>query len=70
MILLADPTDLDSLRLRSEFLEMPGLAITIRQTARLVGVRTDRAAEMLDALEHEGFLTHERDGTYHRPSAA
>jgi hypothetical protein len=69
MIVLAEPTDLDSLRLRNEFLEMPGLAVTIRQAARLVGVRTERAADMLDALEHEGFLTHEQDGTYHRPSS-
>ena len=68
MITTAESTDLDALRLRSEFLEMPGLAITIRQTARLVGVRTERAATMLDELEHEGFLTHESDGTYHRPN--
>ncbi|HZR25684.1 MAG TPA: hypothetical protein VFA59_18950 [Vicinamibacterales bacterium] len=57
------------MRLRSEFLEMPGLAITIRQTARLVGIRTERAANMLDALQHEGFLTRDPNGTYHRPSA-
>jgi DNA-binding IclR family transcriptional regulator len=63
------PTDLDTLRLRSEFLEMPGLAITVPQTARLVGVRASRAATMLVELEHEGFLTHDPDGTYHRISA-
>jgi hypothetical protein len=66
MIALAEPTDLDTLRLRNEFLEMPGLTVTIPQAARLFGVRRDRAADMLDALEHEGFLIHDQHGAYHR----
>jgi hypothetical protein len=66
MIALAEPTDLDTLRLRNEFLEMPGLTVTIPQAARLFGVRRDRAADMLDALEHEGFLIHDKHGAYHR----
>jgi DNA-binding IclR family transcriptional regulator len=66
MIALAEPTDLDTLRLRNEFLEMPGLSVTIPQAARLFGVRQDRAATMLGTLEHEGFLRHDKDGAYRR----
>jgi hypothetical protein len=66
MIALAEPTDLDTLRLRNEFLEMPGLSVTIPQAARLFGVRHDRAREMLGALEHEGFLIHDAHGAYRR----
>ncbi len=66
---LADPIDLDTLRLRSEFLEMPGLTITVLQAARLVGVRTGRAAEILDVLADEGFLVRDQRGAYHRRSS-
>jgi DNA-binding IclR family transcriptional regulator len=66
MITVAAPTDLDALRLRSEFLAMPGLTITVDQTARLVGVRRDHAAHILDELVHEGFLMHDDGGMYRR----
>ena len=36
---LARPVDGDLLRLRTEFLAMPGLCLTARQTARLLSVR-------------------------------
>ncbi len=62
----AAPVDQDALRLRSEFLEMPGLAVTVSQTARLFGVRLDHAAEMLDQLEREGFLIRDDLGSYRR----
>lgn len=65
MIVTGTPIERDALRLRNEFLEMPGLAFTVQQAARLFGVRLDHAAEMLDALEHEGFLTHDDRGMYH-----
>jgi hypothetical protein len=40
MIVAATPTELDSLRLRNEFLEMPGLTISVPQVARpAVGAR-------------------------------
>jgi Mn-dependent DtxR family transcriptional regulator len=70
MTVLQDtPIDRDSLRLRNEFLEMPGLAVTVPQAARLFGVRLDHAAHMLDHLEREGFLTHDRDGAFRRSRA-
>ena len=62
MIAPAEPIDLDTLRLRSEFLDMPGLTITVAQAARLAGVRAARAAEILDLLADEGFLARDEQG--------
>jgi hypothetical protein len=66
MIMLAEPTDLDALRLRNEFLALPGLKVTPAQTARLLGIRLDHAVAILSGLEHEQFLTHADDGSYRR----
>ena len=66
MIALSEPTDRDTLRLRSEFLSMPGLSVTVHQTARLVGVRLEHARDMLDLLERERFLVRDADGMYRR----
>jgi len=66
MILLGDPVDLDTLRLRHEFLSMPGLTITLPQAARLLSVRLEDARAMLDELAQEGFLECESDGQYRR----
>ena len=67
MIVLEDtPIDRDSLRLRNEFLEMPGLSVTVPQTARLFGVRLDHAIDMLERLEREGFLMRDPDGAFRR----
>ena len=71
MIVLADtPIDRDALRLRNEFLEMPGLSVTVPQTARLFGVRLDHAADMLERLEREGFLMRDTDGAFRRSPRA
>jgi len=56
MIVLADAIDADVLRIRHEFLEMPGLVLTTAQTARLYSLSTAHAKTMLDVLESEGFL--------------
>jgi len=66
MLTEAKPIERDTLRLRNEFLEMPGLAVTVPQTARLFGVRIDHAADMLDLLEREGFLMRDLHGSYRR----
>ena len=68
MIVAAAPTDLDSLRLRNEFLEMPGLSISVSQVARLLGLRSEHAAAILETLTRERFLTHTGTGLYHRAS--
>lgn len=66
MIVAAAPTDLDSLRVRNEFLEMPGLAISVPQVARMLGVRSEHASEILETLVAESFLAHTPNGLYHR----
>ena len=66
MITVADPTDLDALRLRNEFLTMPGLTINVAQVARLLGVRLDHASAILEELEREEFLKHTANGSYRR----
>jgi hypothetical protein len=63
---VADTIDLDALRLRGEFLEMPGLIINDSQVARLLGVRVPYAHELLDALEREDFLIRVPSGSYRR----
>ena len=54
MIALADAIDADVLRIRYEFLEMPGLVRTVAQTARLYAVSTAHAKTLLETLEAEG----------------
>jgi len=66
MIATAEPIDLDALRLRNEFLEMPGLTINVPQVARMLGVRSEHASALLESLAHEQFLTQTANGTYRR----
>ena len=66
MITLAEPTDLDGLRLRTEFLSRPDLRMNVSNAAQLVGIRLHHAAALLESLEREGFLVHLEDGSYRR----
>ena len=66
MVIFADAIDADVLRIRSEFLDMPGLVLTVPQTARLYGLSTSHARAMLDTLEEEGFLVAGPNGVYRR----
>jgi DNA-binding IclR family transcriptional regulator len=70
MITFAEPTDLDALRLRTEFLSRPELRISASQTARMLGLRSTHAAALLESLEREGFLARVEDGSYRRAPAA
>jgi Mn-dependent DtxR family transcriptional regulator len=45
---------------------MPGLTLTVSQTARLLDVRPWHAEELLAALESEGFLRRTRGGMFRR----
>lgn len=56
----------DLARIRSEFVEMPGLVLTLPQAARLWGVGTQRAAELLSALLNAGFLVCDKKTLYRR----
>jgi DNA-binding GntR family transcriptional regulator len=60
------PVDVDLIRLRNEFLAMPGLCLTIRQTARLLSVRETTARSLLDALCAEGLINRHGGGLYGR----
>ena len=66
MIAIADAIDADVLRIRHEFLDMPGLVLTVAQTARLYELSTAHAKALLDTLEAEGFLNSFPDGAYRR----
>jgi len=66
MIDLAPPIEADVLRLRHEFLEMPGVRLTVPQAARLLGVRLDHAAALLAELESDDFLLRTPDGAFRR----
>jgi hypothetical protein len=43
-------------RIRSEFLEMPGLCLTTRQAARLFGLELPACEYVLDLLVESAFL--------------
>ena len=64
MITLAEPTDLDALRLRTEFLSRPDLRVSGSHAAQLLGVRLCHAAALLESLAREGFLIRLDDGSY------
>jgi len=49
-------------RIRSEFLEMPGLKLTVPQALRLWGVDQDTCEAVIEELTQSNFLMHTRDG--------
>ena len=53
-------------RVRAEFLEMPGLRLTVAQAGRLCGIRPESVQAILDALVDSKFLCRKSDGVYAR----
>ena len=53
-------------RIRSEFLEMPGLRLTVRQASRLWGLDEDHCRRVIDALISASFLRWTAPGTVAR----
>jgi hypothetical protein len=53
-------------RIRGEYLEMPGLRLTLKQAQRLCGVDPALCQRVLDILVEVKFLTVKADGTYAR----
>jgi hypothetical protein len=51
-------------RIRSEYLEMPGLRLTLLQARRLWGLDILTCSSALAVLESSGFLQTTRDGAY------
>jgi hypothetical protein len=55
-------------RARGEYLEMPGLSLTVPQAGRLWGVDHGASRRLLDRLVAEKFLTITHAGTFVRQS--
>lgn len=55
-------------RLRAEYLEMPGLNLTVEQVQRLCGIDRTVCQSVLDALIEAKFLSGKSDGHYARLS--
>jgi hypothetical protein len=53
-------------RIRGEYLEMPGLRLTLEQAQRLCGVEPMLCKTVLDALVEAKFLCVKPNGTYAR----
>ncbi len=53
-------------RLRAEFLEMPGLRLTLNQIHRFCGLDPNACSVALNTLVEERFLCAKPDGTYAR----
>jgi len=70
MITIADAIDADALRIRHEFLDMPGLVLTVAQTAKLYALSPSHARALLDSLVVEGFLAGDSSGRYRRTTFA
>jgi hypothetical protein len=62
--------DCDLRRIEAEYLEMPGLRLTVAQAARLLGLDPALCARLFGHLVSSGFLRIARDGHYMRADAA
>jgi hypothetical protein len=69
MIALADPIDLDTLRIRHEFLVHPDLRVSVNGAASRVDTTPHYALAALESLVFEGFLIRSPDGQYARAQA-
>ena len=56
-------------RVRSEFIEMPGLQLTLPQAARLWGLDHDLSRRVIDSLVEVSFLRWTPQGTIIRAKA-
>lgn len=55
-------------RIRSEYVEMPGLWLTTEQAVRLWGLEREQCEQLLNALVALGFLVMRPDGKFGRAS--
>jgi Fic family protein len=58
------------LRVKSEFLEMPGLRLTLRQAERLWGLDQSTCEALIETLTEARFLQRTREGAIVRRSAS
>lgn len=57
-------------RVRAEFLEMPGLRLTVPQARRFWGLEEELCDAILSTLVEARFLRHTRDGAFARHDSA
>ena len=57
-------------RVQGEFLERPGLRLTVAQAARLWALDRTTSERILDGLTSTGFLARTSEGAYLRASLA
>ncbi len=53
-------------QIRAEYLEMPGLTLTVPQAARLWGLNASQSERLLSELAGSGFLIRDARGAYRR----
>jgi hypothetical protein len=53
-------------RIRAEYVEMPGMSLTLAQVAWLCGIERSLCGPVLDTLVEAGFLCRKTNGTYSR----
>lgn len=53
-------------RIQMEFVEVPGLKVTLSQAGRLWNLPIDRSAQVLAALVDSGFLSRTAEGAFLR----
>lgn len=58
-----------AVRVRAEYMEMPGLRLTLSQAARLFGLAPDVAVAVLKELQRESILTCSDTGVFALVSA-
>jgi hypothetical protein len=55
-------------RIQTEYLEMPGLKLTLEQVGRLCGLTQELSEAALAGLTRSGFLRRTQDGAFLRQS--
>ena len=53
-------------RIRAEYIEMPGLSLTVLQAARFWGLSARTLERVLSSLVESGFLERDKKGYYRR----
>jgi predicted transcriptional regulator of viral defense system len=66
MITLAEPIDLDTLRIRHEFMSSPALSASVEAVAARYHIASRHARVALESLVVEGFLERTIEGQYVR----
>jgi len=54
-------------RIRAEYVEMPGLALTVAQAARFWSLNPSALEQLFSILVDDGFLLRDKTGAYRRP---